>query len=129
MVAVLSSFDLVLSSHACIPGKTCIDMHLPALSPEKIRPRIPPQWERLLVSSLILVPVFTARHLLWRFLSATFDNYFLNNCAAYPFGFCGGLTFLFEILNQSNCQEAFSYSGVCILKLSTFLIVVVVVQW
>jgi hypothetical protein len=86
-----------------------IDMHLPALPLAKIRPRIPPKWERLQVSSLILVPVSTARHLLWRFLSATFDNYFLNNCAAYPFGFCGGLTFLFEILNQSNCQEAFSY--------------------
>jgi hypothetical protein len=86
-------------------------IHLPIFvlpPPETIRPRLPPQWEHLQVSSLMLVPVPTARHLLWRSLSATFDNYFLNNCAAYPFGFCRVYTFLFDILQQSNCQEAYS---------------------
>ena len=82
------------------------------IHPPPPRLRLPPKWDSLQIASIMLVPVHTARIMLWQFCASTFETFFLGpNKIRYPFDFCGKNTFLYDILQVCNRPDIIDHAS------------------
>ena len=73
--------------------------------------RHPPIWDPMQIHTIMLVPIPTARMMLWQYCHDTLVCFFcLTDQIRYPIGFCAQTTFLFDILRYSGCTDIITYA-------------------